>query len=360
MRLLTVVGARPQFIKASVVSAAIEASDSIDEILLDTGQHYDDNMSRLFFEELELAAPDVALGVGSGPHGAQTAAMLSGVEGAILDKRPDAVAVYGDTNSTLAGALAAAKVGVPLAHVEAGLRSFDMSMPEEVNRRVTDHVSDMLFAPTSTAVANLESEQVMGRVLHVGDVMFDASLRFGPTAETKSDVLTRLELESTPFVLATVHRAGNTDDGARLGAIVAGLGQVAERIGVVFPVHPRTQKSLDEFGIQMPDGVVVTEPLGYLDTLMLESRCDLVVTDSGGLQKEAFFHGRPCVTLRAETEWEELVELGWVRLADPISPEVVSAAVFDALAAGPGSPGSPYGDGTAGEKIVKALVETYG
>jgi len=353
MNVLTVVGARPQFIKAAPVSRAL-ADARIDEVLVHTGQHYDAQMSGRFFDELGMAAPVVNLEVGSGLHGEQTARMLIGLERQMLDRRPDWVLVYGDTNSTLAGALAAAKLHIPVAHVEAGLRSFNRRMPEEINRIVTDAVSTLLFAPTDLACDNLRREGVPeARICATGDVMLDATLHFGPRARQESSIVERLGLTAGQYVLATIHRAENTDDPARLGAIVKGLVDVSATRRVVFPVHPRTRSSLEQAGIGTA-GLDIVEPLGFLDMLRLEMDAAVIATDSGGVQKEAFFHRVPCVTLREETEWMELVASGWNRLVPPRNSADIAAAVL-AAAGCLGQDVSPYGHGAAADVIARAL-----
>jgi UDP-GlcNAc3NAcA epimerase len=355
VRIVTIVGARPQFVKAAVVSPALAAA-GIDERIIDTGQHYDPEMSTVFFDELQVPAPSWSLEVGSGSHGAQTATMLERIEVVLQDNDPDVVMVYGDTNSTLAGALAAAKLHIPIAHVEAGLRSFNRRMPEEVNRVVTDHVSSLLLAPTETAVANLASEGIAGdSVQLVGDVMYDLALRAAGAAD-RSLILDRVGVERGAFLLATIHRAENTDDSTRFDAIVGGLAEASLHQPVVWPVHPRTRVLLA--GRDLPDSVHLIDPVGYLDMVRLERTCAAVVTDSGGVQKEAFFHGKQCVTVRDETEWVELVELGWNRLTPPTSSAVLVESINDALMA-TGRPGEPYGTGKAGESIAAALLSGF-
>ena len=359
MKLFTVVGARPQFIKAAVVSRAAAATPDVDEVLIHTGQHYDANMSDVFFDELGIPAPTHHLGIGGGGHGEQTGRMLEALERAMLEEQPDWVLVYGDTNSTLAGALAAVKLHIPVAHVEAGLRSFNRRMPEEINRVATDHVSDLLFAPTDVAVRNLEQEgQPAERIVRTGDVMLDAALYHGEQARSRSTVLETLDVPENGFILATVHRAENTDDPARLAWIVDELIAAADVRPVVLPLHPRTRNALSAAGrleeLRGTPGVRLTDPIGYLDMVRLEQAAAMVVTDSGGVQKEAFFHGAPCVTLRDETEWVELVETRWNRLAPPL----VGAGVVRDLAADPqpGDPdAAPYGDGCAAEVILQTI-----
>ncbi|MGC8875065.1 MAG: non-hydrolyzing UDP-N-acetylglucosamine 2-epimerase, partial [Chloroflexia bacterium] len=348
LKVVSVVGARPQFIKAAVVSRTLRRQHQ--EVLLHTGQHYDYEMSELFFRELGIPQPDVNLGVGSGSHAQQTAQMLIGIERVLLQERPDWVLIYGDTNSTLAGALAAAKLGLPLAHVEAGLRSFNRAMPEEINRVVADHLSDLLFCPTRTAVENLAHEGITRGVHWVGDVMYDALLACLPVAEQTSDILNRLELEPAGYLLATVHRAGNTDVRENLAAILEGLG--ATRETVILPLHPRTRRALASWGIAPSENVRLIDPVGYLDMLILEQNARLILTDSGGVQKEAYWLGIPCLTLREETEWLETVEAGWNLLVGTSVERLVEAVrTFRPQGERPAC----FGDGHAGEKIVQIL-----
>jgi UDP-GlcNAc3NAcA epimerase len=357
VKIVTVLGARPQFIKASVVSHAMAAVDGLHEVLVHTGQHFDANMSDVFFDELGMPAPQHVLGIHGGGHGAMTGRMLEAVEGVLLQERPDAVLVYGDTNSTLAGALAAVKLHVPVAHVEAGLRSFNMAMPEEVNRIVTDRIARWLFTPTAAARDHLRNEGVPEeRIVPVGDVMYDVALHHGARADADHGMLGALGLEAAGYVLATVHRAENTDDPERLGAIVDGLQIVAQRIPVVWPVHPRTRAVLQrrtQVAAPAPD-LMLIEPVGYLDMVRLEKHASAIVTDSGGVQKEAFFHRVPCVTVRDETEWVELVDSGWNRLAPPRSAVAVSEAVMDVIGIS-GKAIAPYGAGDAARRIARRL-----
>lgn len=308
-KVLTVVGARPQFVKASVVSRALTARGNVvQETIVHTGQHFDANMSDVFFDELEIPRPHLNLGIGGGTHGQNTGRMLEAIESVILELHPDFVLVYGDTDSTLAASLCAAKLHVPVAHVEAGLRSNNRRMPEEINRVLTDHVSNLLFTPTSTATENLAREGVRMDLVHqVGDVMPDAAKFYRARARQPPGVG-----PAGGFVLATIHRAENTDDSARLGSIMGALGEVAAQVPVVMPLHPRTRKCIDRLGIPL-GAVQAIDPVGYLEMVWLLANCSLVVTDSGGLQKEAFFFSKPCVTTRDETEWTELVDLGWNR-----------------------------------------------
>lgn len=360
MKLLTIVGARPQFIKAAAIARAVRGAvgGQIEEVLVHTGQHHDDNMSQVFFDELQIPSPTLNLGITGGSHGAMTGRMLEALERIMRDQRPDWVLIYGDTNSTLAGALAAAKLHLPLAHVEAGLRSFNMRMPEEINRIVADRVSTRLFCPTEAAMANLAREGLVAQALNVGDVMFDVALHQRERARASSRLLAHHGLESRDFVLATCHRAENTDDPRRLGTIVDALAAVAERLPVMLPLHPRTRRAIEQSGLAPRLGMVrLIEPLPFLDMVAAEQAARVVVTDSGGVQKEAFFYGVPCVTMRDETEWTETVALGWNTLAGAETHTIV-AAVERALHVRPAAVAvSPYGDGHSAEKILRALLE---
>jgi len=357
VRIVSIVGARPQFIKAAVVSRALRSQPDIQEVFLHTGQHYDANMSDVFFQELDIPRPDYHLGIGGGTHGQNTGRMLEAIEGVLLKEQPNWVLVYGDTDSTLAGALAAVKLHIPVAHVEAGLRSFNRRMPEEINRVLTDHAADLLFAPTETAVANLRREGVPDeRIALVGDVMYDAAIFYASMAEERSSILETLGLNPREYILATVHRAENTDSPARLKAIFTALSQVAETLPVVLPLHPRTRKTLAANNLgELAQSVRLIDPVGYLDMVMLEKHARLIVTDSGGVQKEAFFHQVPCVTLRAETEWGELVEAGWNYLVAPITPHVVQEAIWARLDA-IGQEVKLYGNGHAATRIARMLL----
>lgn len=363
MKIVTIVGARPQFIKAAAVSRSLRPIGDVREILVHTGQHYDDNMSEVFFRELGISEPDYHLGIGSGSHGMQTGRMLEAIEGVLTAEAPQVVLIYGDTNSTLAGALAAAKLNIPSAHVEAGLRSYNRSMPEETNRVVADHLADLLFAPTETARRNLLSEGIGEAAIRlVGDVMYDAALYYGSKAQEQSAILKRLGLKSRGYILATVHRAENTDDPTRLRTLFEGLMEASRDTRLVLPLHPRTRQALerDQMLSRVSDHLNLTDPVGYLDMVMLEKNARLVVTDSGGVQKEAFFYRVPCVTLRGETEWVELIELGWNRLAPPVSASSIADAVQSALQNTPAVAGSPYGDGHSAERIVRTLIQAFG
>lgn len=366
MKIITIVGARPQFVKAAVVSRAIGranagvAGPGIRELIVHTGQHFDAAMSDVFFEELSIPRPAFHLGIGGLGHGAMTGRMLEAIERVLIDEKPDWVLVYGDTNSTLAGALAAVKLHISVAHVEAGLRSFNRRMPEEINRVLTDHASDLLFAPTDVAVGHLRGEgHAASKIVRSGDVMYDAALFYAEQARTRSTIAERLRLRSREFVLATIHRAENTDDLDRLAVIFDALSHLSGRFPVVLPIHPRTRSRIaaasrfaDAIG-----NVTLIDPVGYLDMVALQQLARLIVTDSGGVQKEAFFFGVPCVTLRDETEWTELVEAGANRLASPNSVQTVLKAFDQALASTvPNAARSElYGDGDAARKIVDAL-----
>jgi UDP-GlcNAc3NAcA epimerase len=360
-KILTVLGARPQFIKASTISAVIDESSLFEEVVVHTGQHFDTNMSEVFFTELGMRKPAYLLDIHGGWHGEMTGRMLIEIEKVILSERPDAVLVYGDTNSTLAGALAAVKLHIPVAHVEAGLRSFNRAMPEEINRILTDRISQWLFTPTEAAAAHLLHDGVdPGSIMPVGDVMFDAALRHGARVTVQGRILgklgSRFDIKPGRYCLATVHRAENTDDPARLAAIVDALTVFASEVPVVWPLHPRTRHRLAAQG--KLDAVArrahLIEPVGYLDMVQLEKYAALIATDSGGVQKESFFYRVPCVTLRDETEWVELVEAGWNRLAPPSDCETVLATLRTSLGT-TGQDVSPYGRGDAARKIVQRL-----
>lgn len=357
-RITTVLGARPQFIKASVVSHAIQQSGHLHELLVHTGQHYDTNMSDVFFQELGMQNPDYFLHVHGGGHGSMTGRMLEQIEKILVREKPDIVLVYGDTNSTLAGALAAAKLGIPVAHIEAGLRSFNMTMPEEINRIITDRISHWLFTPTASASKHLQREGLSAaRIEEVGDVMYDVALHHGSRVHASGQMLAHLNLEPKSYILATVHRAENTDHDHRLVAIVNALNAVAQEIPVVWPLHPRTRLALERIGRLEGLGsqVHLIDPVGYLDMVQLEKYAAVIATDSGGVQKEAFFYGVPCVTLRDETEWVELVEAGWNKLAPPTDTETLQISIIQALNS-QGLDVQPYGGGDAAQRIVNCLM----
>jgi UDP-N-acetylglucosamine 2-epimerase len=376
-KIVTIISARPQFVKCAPVSHALRTVAR--EILIHTGQHYDYTMSKVFFDELGIPEPDYNLGVGSGTHGYQTGQAIQKVEEVLIQEKPDVVVVYGDTNSTLAGALAAAKLHIPVAHVEAGLRSYNTRMPEEINRVLTDHVSSLLLCPTERAIENLREEGFVHVVndgkladgvygegissdnplaVNVGDVMFDALLANLPIAERKSDILAAFSLKSSEYVLTTVHRAENTDDRGRLSEIVQALREVSKTMNVIFPVHPRTRKMINSNFPHVEDGggaLVFTDPVGYFDMLILEKNAAVVVTDSGGVQKEAFLLRVPCITLRNETEWVETVESGWNRLSGS-EKEVILSSFAQALEMKSGDGSQPYGDGSAAARIARAVT----
>lgn len=309
MKIVTIIGTRPQFIKASMVSKKIADYPNKSEVIIHTGQHFDENMSRIFFEEMGIPKPDYDLGINSMSHGAMTGRMLEKLEKLILDEKPEWVVVYGDTNSTLAGSLAAAKLGVPIAHIESGLRSFNMQMPEEINRILTDKLSKLLFCPTDTSIKNLQKEGIGdngGRVVLSGDVMYDAYLYFREKAKKMSSILRELNLENSKFILCTIHRPNNTDNHKRLESILNALNSLNKRIRIVLPIHPRTKAAIEKN--QLCTTFDLIQPVSFLDMLELMRNCCLVITDSGGLQKEAYFAGKFCVTLRDETEWVELLD----------------------------------------------------
>jgi UDP-N-acetylglucosamine 2-epimerase len=353
MKIVSIVGARPQFIKAAVVSRVLRVQHN--EVLVHTGQHYDSAMSAVFFRDMSIPEPNYDLGVGSGPHGWQTGRMLSQIEQVLLAEQPDWVVVYGDTNSTLAGALASVKLHIPVAHVEAGLRSFNRGMPEEHNRVLTDHCADLLLCPTQTAVDNLAREGVHLGVHLVGDVMYDAVLQFGSLAQERSTILSGLGLMPKGYLLATIHRPYNTDDPNGLRSILQAISEIGETI--IFPVHPRTRQRVAEFGIDLGafPNLQPIEPVGYLDMVMLEQHARLILTDSGGIQKEAYFLGVPCVTLRPETEWVETVQAGWNLVVGCDRMGILNAAKEHHWPTGDRVP--IFGDGRAVERIVQLLMD---
>lgn len=368
LNLLTIVGARPQFIKAAALSRALSSgfSQYISEKLVHTGQHYDRNMSEHFFSEMGIPEPAYHLGISTGLHGEQTARMLASLEEILLKEKPDMVLVYGDTNSTLAGALGAAKLHIPLVHVEAGLRSFNKSMPEEINRIVTDHLSSFLFAPTTTAVSNLAREGIVHHagestadhpgVWHTGDIMFDNAVYFGQQAEKKSGIGQEYGLEPGRFLLATIHRPVNTDDPGRLAGIMEGLAEAARlnQRQLIFPVHPRTRPALEKIKGRGKD-VILVPPVSFLEMTWLEKNAACIITDSGGVQKEAWFFGKPVVVLRKETEWVEIIQAGNGILADA-DKELILSAVNRYLAEPPVDFPPVYGNGKAGAEILGILA----
>lgn len=362
MKIITVIGARPQFVKAAMVSRAIQALNTsrnkvvLTEIIVHTGQHYDETMSKVFFEEMGIPVPTYDLEVGSGSHAVQTGNILMRLEQVLLDERPDFVLVYGDTNSTVATALAVSKLGIPLGHVESGLRSYNRKMPEEINRILTDRVSALLFCPTQTSVAILNQEGITQGVYLTGDVMLDASLYYATVAETRSDILARFNLRSKQYYLATVHRPANADVMENMRCILRAFSHL--QLPVVFPVHPRTKKMINSILAQGLIGydasqLLLIDPVGYLDMLLLEKHARTIITDSGGVQKEAYFLHVPCVTLRPETEWVETIELGWNSLCKIVEEEILEK--INRARAGEWVP--VFGDGAASSKIVNILHE---
>jgi UDP-GlcNAc3NAcA epimerase len=364
MKIVTIIGARPQFVKAAVVSRAIQRHNenhpgqTIQEVLVHTGQHYDPNMSEVFFEEMHIPSPNYHLGIGGGSHGQMTGQMLAQIEEVLLQEKPDAVLVYGDTNSTLAGALAAIKLHIPVAHVEAGLRSFNIKMPEEINRILTDRVSSWLFCPTDTAIKNLENEGHLhdAKISNVGDVMYDAALYYRKIAQPTAAVQELIQKLSHGFYLATVHRAENTDDPERLRNILTALDRISKNTTVVFPVHPRTRKLISQYCIKL-QRLELLDPVGYFDMLTLLTNCQGVFTDSGGVQKEAYFFQKPCVTLRDETEWVELVENGFNKLVGA-DPDKILQAEHTFREQTLDFNKKLYGTGDAGKTIVDLLLHS--
>jgi UDP-N-acetylglucosamine 2-epimerase len=348
MKVASIVGARPQFIKAAPLDRELRREHQ--HVLIHTGQHYDYAMSAVFFDELGIPEPDYNLGVGSASHGKQTGEMLIGIEETLVREQPHCVIVYGDTNSTLAGALAAAKLHLPVAHVEAGLRSYNRSMPEEINRVLTDHVADLLFCPTETAVGNLAREGITQGVYNVGDVMYDALLQSADVVQRSTGFLDTLDVQAKSYLLVTVHRAGNTDDTDKLFCILAALDQMQET--VLFPAHPRTRQAMEGVGYAPAPHVRLLEPVSYLEMLVLEKNARMVLTDSGGVQKEAYLLAVPCVTLREETEWVETVEAGWNTLVGANKTRILKAvSTFQPQ----GEPPQVFGDGRASQKMTQCL-----
>jgi len=378
LTILTVIGARPQIIKAAAISRAIRThfSDTIREIIVHTGQHYDANMSQIFIDELSIPAPDFNLNTGSGSHGKQTAAMMTGIEEILLSEKPNAIVLYGDTNSTLAGALAAGKLQIPVVHIEAGLRSFNKAMPEEINRIMCDHISTLLFSPTRTGFDNLLREGFkkdnLGpyhadnpKIYHCGDVMYDNSLYFSGLADEKTRILEDLQIQKNKFILATIHRNNNTDEPARLNALFRALQKIAEKdqVDIVLPLHPRTAKLLEtnldpqlRTAVRSNKHFKICEPVSFLEMISLEKNCRLVMTDSGGVQKEAFYFEKGCIILRPETEWVELVQCGSAIITD--ADEVRIADAYENLSASKDLKFPKlYGDGKAAEFICNEILQ---
>ena len=375
MKIVTVIGARPQIIKAAALSRAIREhyAERIHEVIVHTGQHYDDNMSQVFFDELGIPHPDYNLHVGSASHGVQTAKMIEGIEQILMDEKPDAIVLYGDTNSTLAGAVAASKIHVPVVHIEAGLRSFNKAMPEEINRIVCDHCSTLLFTPTQAGFDNLAHEGFKmnnegpysidnPKVYHCGDIMYDNSLHFSTIADQKVSLLKQLGLERKPYVLATLHRDSNTDHKERLNQIMDALIVLSHEMSIVLPMHPRTRKMAEQLidddklhRLFHSDNIIITEPVSFLEMIQLEKHAQLILTDSGGVQKESYFFQKPCVILRPETEWVEIVETGAATLADADTGRILEAS-HHYLHQPPGNFPAIFGDGHAAEFMLEKML----
>lgn len=359
MKLVTIVGARPQFIKAAALSRALKEFPEITEVIIHTGQHYDQQMSDIFFTEMEIPKPNYSLGIGGCSQGAMTGRMLEKIEEILLAEKPDYVLVFGDTNSTLAGALAAVKLHIPIAHVEAGLRSFNRKMPEEINRTLTDQCSTLLFTPSESACKNLEREGILGANIFIsGDIMLDAVNFYAQKAQETSTIKQDLKLDD--YVLATVHRAENTDSPKDLEGIMTGLSRIAQTIPVVFPLHPRTEKAIKTHlpHIVFPENLRFIPPVGYFDMLSLQRGSKAILTDSGGIQKEAYWFAKPCITLRNETEWEELVEQGFNTLAGSC-PEKIEAAYRQSQKDRIFEHKNLYGDGHAAKFILKTIISHF-
>ncbi len=378
LKLLTIIGARPQIIKAAALSRAIKNnySDKIHEVIVHTGQHYDENMSQVFFDELDIPHPDYNLNSGSGAHGKQTASMIVGIEDILIKEKPNCIVLYGDTNSTLAGAIAASKIQVPVIHIEAGLRSFNKAMPEEINRIMCDHVSTLLFSPTKSGYDNLLKEGFKEnnlppytfdnpKIFHCGDVMYDNSLYFSKIAEQKTNILKEYNLENVPFILATIHRNNNTDEPIRLNALFSAINKIAKenKIKIIIPLHPRTAKLLSQNLsaelyniIQTNEYIKITPPVSFLEMIALEKNSSLVITDSGGVQKEAFFFQKTCIILRSETEWVELVNCGSAKIVDADESKIMKAYSDFSITKKLKYP-NLFGDGKAAEFICDAILK---
>ncbi|MCX6986370.1 MAG: UDP-N-acetylglucosamine 2-epimerase (non-hydrolyzing) [Lentisphaerae bacterium] len=357
MKICTIIGARPQFVKAAAVSAEFAKHKSINEIIIHTGQHYDHGMSEIFFKELNVPHEKYNLEIGSGSHGAQTGKMLEAIEKVLQDESPDYVLIYGDTNSTLAGALCASKLHIPIAHIEAGMRSFNKKMPEEINRIVADHLSEINFCSTKTAMVNLKNEKLADTGVLVGDVMFDCSLKFAELAEKRYNPFAKFAVGKNGYALLTCHRAENTDYRECLAEIVKAVNKISEKMPVLYPVHPRTRKFLNEYGLSFSENVKLIDPVGYLEMVLLEKHSSLILTDSGGVQKEAFFYRVPCITMREETEWIETVDLGWNKITGADSKKIIAAFADFAKNKPAKTSARPYGNGDAAAKIVGIITK---
>ncbi len=361
MKIVTVVGTRPQLVKASALTGKWIEHPGVQEILVDTGQHFDKNMSKIFYEELNLPYPHYFLDVHGGSHGAQTAHMLERIEQVLQKEEPEAVIVYGDTNSTLAGALAAVKLSIPVFHIEAGLRSGNMRMPEEVNRKIVDHISDMLFVPSQKAACNLKMEGIdQSKVHSVGDIMYDVALYHEQRANNQSKILEKLTLTEGHYILMTVHRAANADNRQTISTLYEAAAELGKTIPVVWIMHPRTKKTFSVLSLQMEqEGLRIIEPIGYLDMVKMEKNAKLIMTDSGGVQKEAYFHGVPCVILRPETEWVELVEKGYSLLCPTIVVPEITRQAQNAMNTTISKNEFIYGDGHTVDRIINLILSRY-
>ncbi len=357
MKICTVIGARPQFVKAAVVSAEFAKHKSINEVIIHTGQHYDPAMSEIFFRELNVPNEKYNLEIGSGSHGVQTGKMLSSIEKVLQDEAPDYVLIYGDTNSTLAGALCASKLHIPIAHIEAGMRSFNKKMPEEINRIIADHLSEINFCSTKTAMENLKRENLGSTGVLVGDVMYDCSLKVAEFAEKRYDPFAKFTVEKNNYALLTCHRAENTDHRECLTEIVKAVNKISEKMTVLYPVHPRTGKFINEYGLSFSNNVKLIAPVGYLEMILLEKHASYILTDSGGVQKEAFFYRVPCITMREETEWVETAALGWNKITGANSKQIIDAFADFTKNRPAKTSAKPYGNGDAASKIVSRLTK---
>lgn len=356
-KIISIIGARPQFIKMVMVKKELRKYEKFTELLLHTGQHYDKNMSDVFFQDLEIDSPNFFFRLGSGNHGRQTGLMLKNIEKILVQEMPDFVLIYGDTNSTLAGALAAAKLHIPIGHVESGLRSFDMKMPEEINRKISDHLSTLLFCPSKNSVNNAKNEGISSdKLFLVGDIMYDAVLFFSEKVLKKNTVLSALKLDNKNYILATIHRAENTDDPVRLKKLMLNLEKLSKKYTLVLPLHPRTRDAMKRYGIIFTSlsTLKLIEPVGYLTMSMLEKNAAIIITDSGGVQKEAYFHGVPCITIRDTTEWPELIDEGWNCLCSSLEFDLLLYKV-ERMVQKTGERPQLYGNGNAAVQIVKHL-----
>lgn len=358
LKIVTVIGARPQFVKAAAFNYVLRRQTDLEEVVVHTGQHYDANLSEIFFSELGLTKPKYNLNVGSGSHGQQTAQMLNRIEELLIVEQPQCVLVYGDTNSTLAGALAAVKLHIPVVHVEAGLRSYNHYQPEEINRVLTDRISDLLFVPSQESAQNLLQEGVTADKIHVvGDIMYDVAIMFRPQAENSS-ILNQLEINNKPYILATIHRAENTDHPEVLKKICDEFNKLSKTYDIVLPLHPRAKESLSKYKLTLNEKIKCIDPVGFLHMIKLVSHAKVVVTDSGGLQKEAFYHKIPCITLRDVTEWVELTQNGWNVVLPPDQLAELTPYVADMIDLNKEWI-NPYGDGDTAEKIIDVIKARY-